>query len=431
MIRAARLLGTENLLVVPGAVYVPWLEDVEPVPQRRLRSAGQGGRPAAAARGREGRRVPEHREHLRQRLPAQPAGDDRVRRQLPVGPHVQVHFDTGNIMQYHFPEHWIPLLGKRIQNVHLKEYTKKVHEFNLHTFRPLLDGTTNWPAVHRGVGQGRLPRLPDVRVLQPLRPLPRGARSTRPPTPWTGCWAASDLGGVLDRGPLMRRDAWELTLADLIRHDRDGGGVGLRLHAPRASPRREETDAIESRTDAELDPAAAGLAAGAKDQADLGACRGGGRDRQSLPDCRPCDGEGQRGLLALRRRGGRALVPEVGEDRSQVRPRGSRKASSFPSTRRPHVYQVFKPKGDVRNWAAQVSGPEIEGFSIRPNYDMEHPLYFAGRRLRGQGLRARPVSGQAETTSGWSNSRCSKARTSSCRRTTKLRDPAPPAQSVS
>ena len=60
---------------------------------------------------------------------------------------VRVHFDTGNIMLYHFPEHWIPILGKRIQNIHLKEYTKRVHEFNLHTFRPLLDGTTNWPAV--------------------------------------------------------------------------------------------------------------------------------------------------------------------------------------------------------------------------------------------------------------------------------------------
>jgi L-ribulose-5-phosphate 3-epimerase len=60
---------------------------------------------------------------------------------------VRVHFDTGNIMQYHFPEHWIPLLGKRIKNIHLKESSKKVHEFNLNTFRPLLDGTTNWPAV--------------------------------------------------------------------------------------------------------------------------------------------------------------------------------------------------------------------------------------------------------------------------------------------
>jgi hexulose-6-phosphate isomerase len=60
---------------------------------------------------------------------------------------VRVHFDTGNIMQYHFPEHWIAMLGKRIQNVHLKEYSKKVHEFNLNAFRPLLDGTTDWPAV--------------------------------------------------------------------------------------------------------------------------------------------------------------------------------------------------------------------------------------------------------------------------------------------
>jgi len=60
---------------------------------------------------------------------------------------VRVHFDTGNIMQYHFPEHWIAMLGKRIQNVHVKEYSKKVHEFNLNAFRPLLDGTVDWPAV--------------------------------------------------------------------------------------------------------------------------------------------------------------------------------------------------------------------------------------------------------------------------------------------
>ena len=42
---------------------------------------------------------------------------------------------------------WIPLLGKRIKNIHLKEYSKKLHEFNLNAFRLLLDGTTNWPAV--------------------------------------------------------------------------------------------------------------------------------------------------------------------------------------------------------------------------------------------------------------------------------------------
>ena len=61
--------------------------------------------------------------------------------------HVQVHFDTGNIMMFQFPEHWISVLGKRIRNIHFKEYTKKGTDYTLESFRTLLDGTTNWPAV--------------------------------------------------------------------------------------------------------------------------------------------------------------------------------------------------------------------------------------------------------------------------------------------
>jgi hypothetical protein len=38
-------------------------------------------------------------------------------------------------------------------------------------------------------------------------------------------------------------------------------------------------------------------------------------------------------------------------------------------------YRVWKPKDTVRNWAARVESSDIEGFSIRPNYDVEHPLY--------------------------------------------------------
>ena len=48
---------------------------------------------------------------------------------------------------FQFPEHWISQLGKRIKNVHLKEFTKKGTDYSLESFRPLLDGTTNWPAV--------------------------------------------------------------------------------------------------------------------------------------------------------------------------------------------------------------------------------------------------------------------------------------------
>ncbi len=61
--------------------------------------------------------------------------------------HVRVHFDTGNISMFQHAEHWVPILGKRIQNIHFKEFTKKGTDYSLETFRPLLDGTTNWPAV--------------------------------------------------------------------------------------------------------------------------------------------------------------------------------------------------------------------------------------------------------------------------------------------
>jgi hypothetical protein len=42
---------------------------------------------------------------------------------------------------------------------------------------------------------------------------------------------------------------------------------------------------------------------------------------------------------------------------------------------KPRTYRIFKPRATTRNWVAQVKGPGIAGFSIRPNYDPEHPLY--------------------------------------------------------
>lgn len=146
MIAAARLLGVENLLVVPGAVYVPWLADVEPVPNavcdQRAKAAVRQLIPLAEQAG-----VHLNIENIfasgylfspQEMIDFVDSFGSR---------HVHIHFDTGNIMQYQFPEHWIPLLGHRIKNVHFKEYDKRTHEFNLHSFRPLLDGTTNWPAV--------------------------------------------------------------------------------------------------------------------------------------------------------------------------------------------------------------------------------------------------------------------------------------------
>lgn len=146
MTQAAHDLGTTNLLVVPGAVHIPWRTDYEPV-----------ANDVCLARAREavGKLIPG----------AEKLGVDLNMENIffngflmtPMemvefidsfhSSRVHAHFDTGNIMMYQFPEHWAPILGKRIRNVHLKEYTKKGTDTSLESFRPLLDGTTNWPAV--------------------------------------------------------------------------------------------------------------------------------------------------------------------------------------------------------------------------------------------------------------------------------------------
>jgi hexulose-6-phosphate isomerase len=146
MIRAAHDLGTENLLVVPGAVHIPWRPDhtavANDVCDRRAREAVGQLVPLAEQLG-----VSLNIENIffngYLMTPAEMNAfvdgfrSDRVR----------VHFDTGNIMLFQFPEHWVPILGRRIKNIHFKEFTKKGTDYSLESFRTLLDGTTNWPAV--------------------------------------------------------------------------------------------------------------------------------------------------------------------------------------------------------------------------------------------------------------------------------------------
>lgn len=146
MAEAARHLGTANLLVVPGAVYIPWRKDAEEVPYKvcdeRARAAIRSLLPKA-----EALKVYLNIENIFFNGYLMSPTDLVEFVDSFQSPYVRVHFDTGNIMPFQFPEHWIPILGSRIQNVHLKEYSKRGTDFSLEAFRPLLDGTTNWPAV--------------------------------------------------------------------------------------------------------------------------------------------------------------------------------------------------------------------------------------------------------------------------------------------
>jgi hexulose-6-phosphate isomerase len=146
MTQAAHDLGVENLLVVPGAVHIPWRTDYEPVANnvcdQRAREAIGKLVPTAEKLG-----VSLNIENIFFNGYLMTPGEMIDFVDSFGSERVKVHFDTGNIMMFQFPEHWIRQLGKRIKNVHLKEFTKKGTDYSLESFRPLLDGTTNWPAV--------------------------------------------------------------------------------------------------------------------------------------------------------------------------------------------------------------------------------------------------------------------------------------------
>ena len=60
------------------------------------------------------------------------------------------HFDIGNVGRYSPAEEWIPVIGKRILKLHIKEYSTKLRDekgpgagFGV----KFLEGTNNWPAI--------------------------------------------------------------------------------------------------------------------------------------------------------------------------------------------------------------------------------------------------------------------------------------------
>ena len=69
-------------------------------------------------------------------------------------PIVGWHFDIGNVLRYGWPEHWIPVLGKRINRIHVKEYsTKKMKDEGVWKGFDcdLTEGTNNWPAIMKAL----------------------------------------------------------------------------------------------------------------------------------------------------------------------------------------------------------------------------------------------------------------------------------------
>ena len=59
-------------------------------------------------------------------------------------PAIGWHFDIGNVMAIGWPDHWIHVLGKRIQKLHIKEYARgKRANF--------LEGDNDWPTIMKAL----------------------------------------------------------------------------------------------------------------------------------------------------------------------------------------------------------------------------------------------------------------------------------------
>lgn len=71
-------------------------------------------------------------------------------------PAVAWHFDIGNVINFGWPEQWIRILGKRIVQLHIKEYSRKLRD----TSGPgkgfgakFLEGDNDWPAIMKALGE--------------------------------------------------------------------------------------------------------------------------------------------------------------------------------------------------------------------------------------------------------------------------------------
>jgi L-ribulose-5-phosphate 3-epimerase len=65
-------------------------------------------------------------------------------------PWVRSYFDVGNVMRWGYPQHWIEVLGSRIEKIHIKEYNLKVamREGMAKGFDfPIGQGDINWKLV--------------------------------------------------------------------------------------------------------------------------------------------------------------------------------------------------------------------------------------------------------------------------------------------
>ena len=136
-------LGANGVLVIPGYVGLPWEKngttvDYEDAYERTVDGL-QAVMPHARKTG-----VKVYIENIWNMFLLSPLEMRRLVDEV-GDEHLGVLFDVGNIVLFGFPEQWVRILGKRIREVHLKDFRRSVG--TIEGFVPLLAGDVNWGAV--------------------------------------------------------------------------------------------------------------------------------------------------------------------------------------------------------------------------------------------------------------------------------------------
>lgn len=145
--QAARALGADAMLQIPGFVQIMWDPKSPVIPYdtawERALTIYRALAPVAERHG-----VRLCVENVWNRFLLSPL---EMRQFIDAvgSPAVRVYFDVGNEVVNGFPEQWLRILGPRIGRIHLKDFRRAVGTLN--GFVMLLEGDVDWAAVMSAV----------------------------------------------------------------------------------------------------------------------------------------------------------------------------------------------------------------------------------------------------------------------------------------
>lgn len=145
-LQVAKWVGAETILVVPGAVAVPWDPSRPVVPYEQVWELATASIKECAATA-ESLGVNLGVENVWNWFLADPVAMRSFVDQF-GSERIGVYFDVANCLINGYPEHWITLLGARIKAIHIKNFSRSDCGGGIHGFGDDLEkGDVNFPAV--------------------------------------------------------------------------------------------------------------------------------------------------------------------------------------------------------------------------------------------------------------------------------------------